>query len=1188
MALPEEKTNSTPDWLTAGSTRIDKPVTQIRGGGIFIPSKRTPQEEAEESRKTRGEVREEEKFKRQIQDLTVDQSKALDFYQRARSSQIELERLNLDPDDLIALATQEVLPSNLANRFSDTDRRLYRAAAKNFAMATLRRESGAQIASDEIANQISIFFPGAGADEREKQVLKRQRDLTILGLGSAAGPYGLEQANKNLQKLGFIDEQGNPIIPPAAAEAETPVAGLAAARPGDRVVAEIDLKNARDLQAKWQGSPNLSTEELIKELNAISVANVGSPLTPESIAALTLDTYRTTQFKPYLAPMEDVTKDMGFIEGAIETVTGSERSTPEIEAAPDWTTMPELNELSLASAGTALGTMFSSPEESVKIIQANYPGVAVRQDAKGNYILRSQDGKEYGIKPGFKWSDIPRAAGGIFAFTPAGAARTVAGAAGGAALTQAGIEATQAATGGTFDPAEIALAGAAGAGGQLISEAIPAVVSAVRNLRRGPASALPEAIPVPSAPQAPTMAPASTASEEAAIGQRLYDIQMRLREGIGSPELEQEAAALARQLRDIQTPEYMRPGYVPPRREPLPMSEPTPASTTSEEAILSQRLRDIQNELRTGPGSPQLEQEASAVSRRLRWLQTPDYMKAGAVEPPPIPQATAAPMAGVAEEVVTEAAAPSAFIPIEELDNLISTATKKGAAGKAAQQKIIELAEINPEAKAAAESLGFELPIDVYADNPQIRAALGLERSQFGTPAQGEWDVTLRKAIDNADNISQQFDAFFIEGVPATGAVSQKIKTGLEQSQKALKSQASALYKKVDEGVSANDPVNLDNLFTTLQDVVAEVGEGGLNQQEKKLLDLFQTGEAGAGDITYGRLIREKNLIRRAKEGKESPYGSLDEASLVRLEGALAKDQLDNVERIAGEETRRNLRAANLLYAKQGALGKRMVSVFGRDLEGDLNSLLLGAMSESKTGGARKFNKLIKTVPEEYRKEALATAIASATRSKASQGFGFAEFRDFYPALRANPEVFGKIAKEMGPDWVKAMNSLLTVSRKMTDARSVAGLRTGATTQAELRKSLAAQGKLQNFLNSTMAKRGVGFAAGSTPGINMFVPDIIEWMSSIGKNKLVAAQQLFKDPAFLDALEQSASQGAPSKAAVNKLSMNQRFRSYAKAFGISDDPKVWLNSTLSAAAPQMNEQQQPQSPSGAPTVEMPQ
>jgi hypothetical protein len=146
------------------------------------------------------------------------------------------------------------------------------------------------------------------------------------------------------------------------------VAGLTAALPGDRVVAEIDLKNARDLQAKWQGSPNLSTEELIKELNAISVANVGSPLTPESIAALTADTNRQIQFQPYLAPMEDVTEGMGIVEGAIETVTGSERSTPEIEATADWTTMPELNELSIAGARTGIGTMFTSPEESVAII----------------------------------------------------------------------------------------------------------------------------------------------------------------------------------------------------------------------------------------------------------------------------------------------------------------------------------------------------------------------------------------------------------------------------------------------------------------------------------------------------------------------------------------------------------------------------------------------------------------------------------------------------------------------------------------------------------------------------------------------------------------------------------------------------------------------------------------------------
>jgi hypothetical protein len=265
--------------------------------GVVIPKSQAEIDEEERQAeelliKKRGEVREEEKFKRQIQDLTVDQSKALDFYQRARSSQIELERLNLNPDDLIALATQEVLPSNLANRFSDTDRRLYRAAAKNFAMATLRRESGAQIASDEIANQISIFFPGAGADEREKQVLKRQRDLTILGLGSAAGPYGLEQANKNLQKLGFIDEQGNPII--ETVEPETGEKGVIALRvaEGDRFATDKDIENASLMQGAWQSGKS------IDELQALAKSLKIDPLSPETIKELQNDPKRTIIWTP--------------------------------------------------------------------------------------------------------------------------------------------------------------------------------------------------------------------------------------------------------------------------------------------------------------------------------------------------------------------------------------------------------------------------------------------------------------------------------------------------------------------------------------------------------------------------------------------------------------------------------------------------------------------------------------------------------------------------------------------------------------------------------------------------------------------------------------------------------------------------------------------------------------------------
>lgn len=169
-----------------------------------------------------------------------------------------------------------------------------------------------------------------------------------------------------------------------------------------------------------------------------------------------------------------VVEEKGFFGRLAEAVTGRDRMTAETEAAPDWATMPELNSFSFASLKTGLGTLLSNPAETVQVIKANFPGVQVRQDERGNYFLRSSiDGNEYAIKPGFRVSDIPRAAGAVAAFTPAGRATTVLGAAKGAAATQAAIETTQAATGGEFSPTEVAVAGVTGG-------AVPAVVRGVR------------------------------------------------------------------------------------------------------------------------------------------------------------------------------------------------------------------------------------------------------------------------------------------------------------------------------------------------------------------------------------------------------------------------------------------------------------------------------------------------------------------------------------------------------------------------------------------------------------------------------------------------------------------------------------------------------------------------------------
>jgi len=120
--------------------------------------------------------------------------------------------------------------------------------------------------------------------------------------------------------------------------------------------------------------------------------------------------------------------------------------------------------------------------------------VQVRQDEKGNFILRSSvDGREYAIKPGFSMSDIPRAAGAVAAFTPAGRAATLPGSFAAGAGTQAGIEALQAGTGGSFDTAEVVAAGAGGAVGQQAVRGINAVQAARQARPAARSNVLPDA-----------------------------------------------------------------------------------------------------------------------------------------------------------------------------------------------------------------------------------------------------------------------------------------------------------------------------------------------------------------------------------------------------------------------------------------------------------------------------------------------------------------------------------------------------------------------------------------------------------------------------------------------------------------------------------------------------------------------
>ena len=152
------------------------------------------------------------------------------------------------------------------------------------------------------------------------------------------------------------------------------------------------------------------------------------------------------------------TEGPGLVDRAIDSVTGNMRRTPETDAAPDWSQIPEWEDLgTLKNVAATLG----SAKEALQVLSANFPGVKVRQDEKGNlFAFSPKAGKEFAVKPGLDIGDVVRTAASIPIYA-AGAASGVGIPAmiGREMAVQGGIEVAQAASGGEFNPTDIAAAG---------------------------------------------------------------------------------------------------------------------------------------------------------------------------------------------------------------------------------------------------------------------------------------------------------------------------------------------------------------------------------------------------------------------------------------------------------------------------------------------------------------------------------------------------------------------------------------------------------------------------------------------------------------------------------------------------------------------------------------------------------
>jgi hypothetical protein len=306
-------------------------------------------------------------------------------------------------------------------------------------------------------------------------------------------------------------------------------------------------------------------------------------------------------------------------------------------------------------------------------------------------------------------------------------------------------------------------------------------------------------------------------------------------------------------------------------------------------------------------------------------------------------------------------------------------------------------------------------------------------------------------------------------------------------------------------------------------------------------------------------LLREKSLIGKALEGKDSPYGNMAAGDLKVLYSALAQDQLDNVGNIAGDEVRRELRAANLMTAKRKALEKRIIGAFGKEIDGSVAQRMQSAITTASKGDAAGFNRLMKVVPPDLQRETLATALASVTAGKgagraAGAGetvFSPAEFTKVYRGLRANPPVYAQMVKIMGPEWDRASRDLFELSRRIADAQSRIPV-TGKANQ--ILGEMAVEGLIGKVMSSGITQRVVtGVVGTAVPGGGVIAPDLVQWMSGTKGAAVQKAGKLFASPEFQELAVEAATTGTAKATSIRKTAMSKSFQQFADAARLPKD-----------------------------------
>ena len=514
---------------------------------------------------------------------------------------------------------------------------------------------------------------------------------------------------------------------------------------------------------------------------------------------------------------------------------------------------------------------------------------------------------------------------------------------------------------------------------------------------------------------------------------------------------------------------------------------------------------------------------------------------------PAVSEAVDAPRAGITQD----AAAPRVLGEAEtnEMRKLIARAANNNTA---ARKRLAEMAKVDPEALAAAERLGIEVPVDVFATNSAVQQAAGIVRAVRGSDASAEWEDAFISAQKRANDI--------IEGQGGTldlASVADRVQTALTNSIDDLRAKGSAIFESIKKEIPTGTRVQPNASTKAVSDILADLG--GEESLPPIVRGLFKAVTSEQG-MTYGRLMQERGQIGKAIAKSQGPYADADSFTLGKLYAALGEDQMNFIGAELGDAAAAKLKNGNALWSSAKDLEGKLVAGFGKDQQGSIANTLRTAMTNASKGDAGRLNRILDVIPKGLQRESMLTALADMSQARSGQGgFSFSQYAKLYRGLRNNSSVYKRVADSVGKETADLMRDLYEVSIRVDRAAQNVP-RTGMANQA-----LIADGLISKVVNSSVGKAARGTAAGvagSAVGGPLLgsLAAVGAASGNLGKGRAQAVGALFRNADF-QRMAADATRGTPSDRSIARVANSPAFLRWAKSSGISD-PQTWLRGAL--------------------------